>query len=108
MTGDPDLHVAGLIASRILDQLVVPAAHDDPGHVPARVHAALVDRLDPDYIWAIGHRAIAYREQQRYDEAVADLNRAIGLDSAQAWLYAERGDLAEHVAGDVWCLVRAA
>jgi tetratricopeptide (TPR) repeat protein len=37
-------------------------------------------QLHPEYRWAIARRGEAYRLMGRYDEAIADLSRAIELD----------------------------
>ncbi|MFF8020057.1 tetratricopeptide repeat protein, partial [Streptomyces sp. NPDC007896] len=43
------------------------------------------------YGWAIAWRGQAYRALKRYDEALADFNRAIELDPNVDWIIAQRG-----------------
>lgn len=40
--------------------------------------------LDFSADWAIAHRGETYRLMERYDEALADFNQAIGLDPGLA------------------------
>ncbi len=44
-----------------------------------------VDTANPTGAWAIASRGQAYLTLKRYDQALADLNRAIELDPAEAW-----------------------
>ena len=42
---------------------------------------------------ALGHRGAAYREMKRYNEALADFNRAIQLDPEYAWAIGRRAEI---------------
>lgn len=41
--------------------------------------------LDGGYDWAIGRRGQTYRQIGRYDQALADLDNALELDSSDDW-----------------------
>ncbi|GGU30176.1 hypothetical protein GCM10010289_59500 [Streptomyces violascens] len=46
-------------------------------------------KIDPTYTWAYINRGSTYRSMNRYDDALADFNRAIGLRSGDAWNHFE-------------------
>jgi tetratricopeptide (TPR) repeat protein len=66
----------------------------DPGNVRAIGNRAItyqeMGRYD-DLPWVIAWRGETYTQLERYDEAVADLNRAIELDPSLDWAIAARG-----------------
>jgi hypothetical protein len=57
--------------------------------------------LDLSSDGAIVSRSDTYRQMHRFDEAVADLNRAIGLDPSTSWVITHRGVTTEKWAGSM-------
>jgi tetratricopeptide (TPR) repeat protein len=47
----------------------------------------------PEYAWAISQRRETYRLMERYDDALADFNRAIELDPNDEDYAAKRADI---------------
>jgi tetratricopeptide (TPR) repeat protein len=56
-----------------------------------RKAAQLEPRYVPNLIAALRHRAVAYRDQQKYKEAAADLSEAIKLKSDDPDIFEQRG-----------------
>lgn len=47
--------------------------------------------LSPDDGWTVARRGETYLSMKRYEEALADLTKAIKLDPQDAWYYGYRG-----------------
>ena len=96
---------AGAGAAIVLAALTVAAAADDRGDCatggPALRVAACTRLLQaaPADVNALGNRGVAYRLLGRYDEALADLDKALRINPDSAGLYLERG-LVRDAAGD--------
>jgi len=44
-------------------------------------------------VWTIASRGETYQSMERYEEALADFDRAIDLDPEVAWIIASRGEI---------------
>lgn len=95
LVGDLDGAVADFRAISTLDHSYLPAyrdlttlsAEEFPALIPA-AEAAL--RRAPDSAWAWVFRAFSLRSLMRYEEAVADLDRAVACEPASAAVWAMR------------------
>jgi tetratricopeptide (TPR) repeat protein len=70
------------------------AYEEDRYQEASEMFTALLDRADLETRWCavtLARRGLTYREMERYEEGLADLNRAIGLKPDYDWAIAQRG-----------------
>jgi tetratricopeptide (TPR) repeat protein len=79
-----------------LDSREISAEHLQP--VPGQLDRAI--ELDAEYAWAIARRGETYREMERYDDALADFNRAIELDPGDDDYAATRDEICQLMSKD--------